>query len=207
MPRKPNLDKQGYRDPFPSALRTLMWENGITQEEIKDVLGLANRQSVTGYVDGSTAPTPEKIIALADYFGVSADYLLGRGKIPNTTDESRTAAKYTGLSERAAAALHDLGALPKSHGLTLSEKGGYIDTASALISSPSFVRLLECLGFVGTIIRDSVNAAPGEDETISKDGIRDIKYAVFDCTETLQDVIDELYHTRAIFKGAANEQG
>ena len=78
MPRKPDLNKKNrYYDPFPSRLRALMERHGTSQEEIKTVLDLKNRQSVTGYVDGSTVPTSEKIVAIAKYYDVTTDYLLG----------------------------------------------------------------------------------------------------------------------------------
>lgn len=88
----------------------------------------------------------------------------------------------------------------------------YMRIASALISSPSFSRLLDSLDTINTVINDSIHYEQLDDHTwddgyIDKGGIREIKYSVFDSTETLQDVIDELYHTRAIFKGATNEQG
>ena len=91
MPRPQNTTNEHYYDPFPTKLRELTASHGTTQEELKEVLGVKRRQSVTGYTDGSTAPTPEKIIAIAKYFNVSADELLG---IRN---------QETGLSAEAAA--------------------------------------------------------------------------------------------------------
>lgn len=80
MPRKPNTNNEHYYDPFPTMLRALIKENGTKQEELKDVLGVKNRQSVTGYIDGSTVPTIDKVIAIAKYYGVNADDLLGSAK-------------------------------------------------------------------------------------------------------------------------------
>lgn len=102
MPRKPDLNKKNrYFDPFPERLRKLMEEHGTSQEEIKSVLELKNRQSVTGYVDGSTVPTAEKIIAIAEYYNVSADYLLGLTDSPTVDKDMKTAIKVTGLSQKA----------------------------------------------------------------------------------------------------------
>ena len=109
MPRKPNIaKKERYHDAFPSALRELMDVNETTQETIKTVLGLNNRQSVTGYVDGSTIPTADKIIAIANYYNVSADYLLFGDEDKKSRDpDVKVCRDYTGLSETAIEYLAD----------------------------------------------------------------------------------------------------
>ena len=99
MPRKPNTAKVGYNDPFPTALRKLMNERRVTQDTIAQVLGLKNRQSVTGYVDGSTMPTTDKVVALAKFFSVSADFLLGLTDIE--TPDIGLVCEYLQLSEEA----------------------------------------------------------------------------------------------------------
>ena len=108
MPRKTDTTtKDRYHEPFPERLRELMRLRKITQEEIKDVLGLAKRQSVTGYVNGSTAPTDDKIIALAKQYNVSADWLLGMDESMTRDSDIAGAAKLTKLSERAVNSLKD----------------------------------------------------------------------------------------------------
>lgn len=47
------------------------------QREVADCLGMKIR-SYQLYEEGKTEPNIEKLIALADYFGVSLDYLMGR---------------------------------------------------------------------------------------------------------------------------------
>ena len=101
MPRKPNTTGEHYNDPFPTNLRELIKNNKTTQEELTAVLNVKTRQSVTGYIDGSTLPTIDKVVALADFFNVSVDYLLGR-TAPKTADHDlRFVCEYTGLSEQA----------------------------------------------------------------------------------------------------------
>lgn len=112
MPRKPNTTGEHYNDPFPTRLRELIKDNNTTQEELTAVLNVKTRQSVTGYIDGSTLPTIDKVVALADYFNVSADYLLGRTD-PKTADpDLRFVCEYTGLSEKAINKLKTWGAIP-----------------------------------------------------------------------------------------------
>lgn len=101
MPRKPNSSNDRYNDPFPTRLRELVGERGTKQEELKNVLCVKNRQSVTGYIDGSTVPTIDKVVALAKYYGVNADYLLGLSGIKSPNPNIQVACDCTGLSEKA----------------------------------------------------------------------------------------------------------
>ena len=99
MPRKPDLTKkERYNDPFPSRLRELQEERHVTQEQLKVVLNLANRQSVTGYVDGETLPTIDKLVAVANYFDVTPNYLLGFSDAATNDIEMQAVSDYTGLS-------------------------------------------------------------------------------------------------------------
>ena len=102
MPRKPDLTKkERYNDPFPSRLRELQEERHVTQEQLKVVLNLANRQSVTGYIDGETLPTIDKLVAVANYFGVTPNYLLGFSDAATNDIEMQEICDYTGLSVEA----------------------------------------------------------------------------------------------------------
>lgn len=64
---------------FQKTLTSLLKINKLTQEEVAEVMGV-KRQTVSQYCNGVTVPTIDKLEKLADYFDVSADYLLGRGK-------------------------------------------------------------------------------------------------------------------------------
>lgn len=101
MPRKPNTAKSNYNAPFPVALRTLIEEHGLIQDELTEVLGVKSRQSVTGYLDGSTVPTAEKIASVARFFNVSADWLLGLSDMRNPDQSLQGVRAVTGLSDRA----------------------------------------------------------------------------------------------------------
>lgn len=79
MSRSKKEIAEAYNLPFPVALRTLMRENAITQENIAEVTG-KTRQTVSQYVNGISEPGYETLIKIADYFDVSVDYMLGRTK-------------------------------------------------------------------------------------------------------------------------------
>lgn len=68
-------------------LRQLRKEKNINREDIANLLGVTVR-SVTNYESGQRNLDPNQLIALADYFDVSMDYLTGRSndpKPPQTT--------------------------------------------------------------------------------------------------------------------------
>lgn len=58
-------------------LKQLREEKGITQTELAKQIGVV-RSTICFYETEQHSPTPEMLIKLADYFGVSVDYLLGR---------------------------------------------------------------------------------------------------------------------------------
>lgn len=61
---------------FSEQLKRLRMEKGITQKELADRLHIS-RSTIAGYESLGKEPDGEKLCALADFFGVSVDYLLG----------------------------------------------------------------------------------------------------------------------------------
>lgn len=51
----------------------------LTQKQIADILHI-ERGSYAKYETGTNTPTVENLLKLADFYNVSADYLLGRYK-------------------------------------------------------------------------------------------------------------------------------
>lgn len=62
------------------SLRLLIKERGATITSLAKELGLS-RQAVSMYVEGKNLPNAEKVCAIADYFRVSTDWLLGRADV------------------------------------------------------------------------------------------------------------------------------
>ncbi|MGN0985344.1 MAG: helix-turn-helix domain-containing protein [Candidatus Enterenecus sp.] len=67
---------------FAERLTELRKKKGVTQSEMAEYLGLKLR-AYQYYESGGRRPEYEGLIALADYFDVTTDYLLGR------TDEEK----------------------------------------------------------------------------------------------------------------------
>jgi transcriptional regulator with XRE-family HTH domain len=68
---------------FPERLKNLRTEKKVTQVMLAQLTGLTDR-TFRKYESGSIEPTLSVLIALADYFGVSLDYLVGRSDNPDS---------------------------------------------------------------------------------------------------------------------------
>ena len=62
---------------FEERLMALRKEKGISQADLGEILGVT-RWSVLNYEAGKNRPDYDGLIALADFFDVSLDYLVGR---------------------------------------------------------------------------------------------------------------------------------
>ena len=58
-------------------IRELRKSYGVKAEQLADILGV-KRRALTNYETGRREPNVNQLIALADYFGVTLDYLVGR---------------------------------------------------------------------------------------------------------------------------------
>ena len=59
----------------PERIQELRKHKGISQEELANELGVS-RQAVSKWESGQSFPELDNIVALSDFFGVSADYIL-----------------------------------------------------------------------------------------------------------------------------------
>lgn len=65
-----------YRETFPSKLKKARQETGFTQAEIEKFT-MVNRSALAKYETGKLEPSIETLGILADFYGVSVDWLLG----------------------------------------------------------------------------------------------------------------------------------
>lgn len=66
---------------FAERIQQLRSERGMTQEALGNIIHV-KRYSVYTYEKGLNYPEVRNLLILADYFGVSTDYLLGRTDNP-----------------------------------------------------------------------------------------------------------------------------
>jgi transcriptional regulator with XRE-family HTH domain len=61
---------------FSKRLTELLGENGISKRKLASAVGVS-AMSVSDWTNGNVQPTADSIYSIAEFFGVSADYLLG----------------------------------------------------------------------------------------------------------------------------------
>lgn len=62
---------------LPERLKTLRQNNQMTQQQLADLIGVS-QGTVGNWESGARRPDSGMLVALAELFGVSTDYLLGR---------------------------------------------------------------------------------------------------------------------------------
>lgn len=83
-------------------LKKLRNEKGISQQHLATKLGIS-QQSINKYENHSIEPDIETLIAIADYFDVTVDYLIGRtdkdGNNLNLSDIELVSQNYKKLND------------------------------------------------------------------------------------------------------------
>jgi transcriptional regulator with XRE-family HTH domain len=69
-----------YREVFPSRLKAAREKNGFTQLEVSKKLNI-KQQSISQYETGLVEPDLRMLATFANFYGVTVDWLLGRGSI------------------------------------------------------------------------------------------------------------------------------
>lgn len=64
-----------------SQFKRIRIEHNLTQKQVAEGIGITE-QSYQRYEYGKVIPSTTVILALADYFDVSLDYLCGRSDVP-----------------------------------------------------------------------------------------------------------------------------
>lgn len=66
---------------FPQRLRKLRERRRISRHVLSELCGLTG-DAIRRYENGETSPTMKSLVAIADFFEVSVDYLVGRSDSP-----------------------------------------------------------------------------------------------------------------------------
>ena len=134
---------------FPSRLRELREKAGLSQAALANVLHVS-KSTVGLHETGDTLPDAKTLYDLAEIYGVSADYILGRTDFSDTTLRAGTLEDY-GFSQAAVKTIADLSTSKFLESVgAQSEKDNFererICTGAAF---DMLVRLLEDARFVG----------------------------------------------------------
>lgn len=138
---KQQTESTTNKQTFLERFRDLFNEKGCSQEELGKAIGAA-RSTVATWLDGRTAPNAYMVKAMAEYFSVSADYLLCISDTRSSDVNVKVAMEYTGLSEDAVEWLHigldDYTIKYNGVGLSDKKKKENWDAASELIKNRAF---------------------------------------------------------------------
>ena len=170
--------QEKYNEPFPSRLRKLLDDRGVTITALSKELKIS-RQAVSQYTDGSAQPNIEKLRAIASFFDVSADYLVGLSGYEKKSTAELTAADM-GIMDEAAQQLAE----DKIHYAGIS--GGVL---SMLAMSPQFSDFASAVSdYIG-----AVNRAKEWSRTVSSiyEERKNVRVKRFLLTESLFDVLDD----------------
>lgn len=92
--------EQNKKALFPTRLRELRKEKGVSQQQMADLIHIS--KSALGYYEtGDSLPNAKAVAVMAEFFGVSADYLLGLSDVHSPDPEVRGICERIGLEELA----------------------------------------------------------------------------------------------------------
>lgn len=105
---KKNNDKEPYRNTvFCNKLNKLFGDSGESQEVAANKFN-TTRQTFGNWLAGRNQPDYETLIAIANYYNVSTDYLLGLTETPTRDEDVQKACTTTGLSVKAVLSLQSM---------------------------------------------------------------------------------------------------
>lgn len=117
-----------------------------TQSELGDIFGVS-RQTVATWLNGDSIPDCLALKKIAEFYNVSADYLLGISDMVSPDVNLRAAAEYTGLSEEAVEHLHN--GLINYRSVRIRRREDvvkqHLSMASTFIKCIAFVNIVHCL--------------------------------------------------------------
>ena len=136
---KPIIDK--YNATFPTILRALEEHHpadgrSTTHKALAEAVGV-RPQTISLYAIGDTQPTPDTLLKIAQYFGVSVDYLL-----TGVSSQNQQVNETLGLSEEAIQLLK----LAKQYNKA-TDFPSALELINGLLSDKEFYEFLDDLGY------------------------------------------------------------
>lgn len=94
-----------FRKKVGERINTALATKDIKQKDLARTIGVTDN-TISYYVSGARTPNTEQIVKMAQYLGVSTDYLLGTSEVASNDPNIQMISKYTGLSDKSINALH-----------------------------------------------------------------------------------------------------
>lgn len=70
------------REIFSKRIKELRLMNNYKQKDVAQKIGAVSHSTIANLETGSTSPSLELVLKLADLYGVTIDYLVGRSNVP-----------------------------------------------------------------------------------------------------------------------------
>ena len=177
MARKKDTTREECMKIFSGRLSSLIDDKGLTRRIVGDDLGITP-QAVSSYCSGVSVPDIATISRIANYFGVSSDYLMGLSDVKTAKTEVRAISEYTGLSAGSVEALHTM-------------KNGTEKVFSPNQKGIDFINMALETSHTSEeeYIKQRLNNAPGLFEELEKQGLSYPKTAACSIFETLYKLI------------------
>lgn len=191
---------------FSNRLKLLRSSKGLTQSQLAEILGLSNK-SISVYEKGTSMPNMDVLCKIADYFGVSIDYLIGRSNSVNTKLESISALNHSAILK-----IQYLSTMVyKQTGISLA------DILSALIEAPKFDKILRTIymyccfsdedwgifksGFINNELSSDEKNSFDFSKTLTIDFMKSVKLKFI--TDTIVEVIEDIDENHSIIPSYA----
>jgi len=145
------LQVVGYNGMFPRMLREMLDRHPMTGarttlKELAEAVGI-RQQTVSLYKNGETQPTPETLVKIAEFFGVSVDYLL-----TGISSQNKPIHEELGLSEEAISMLKTAKEIESFDGMP-----SLLDTLNGLLSDRDFYDFLDDVTFKAQQVKAALN--------------------------------------------------
>lgn len=118
--------------PFTDIFRRLI--DNDTQKAAAEKIGVS-RQNISKWISGATTPDVDTLCRIADAYGVTTDYLLGRTKAKTSNVEMRALCDYIALTESHITKIKELcdeGSSTRAAFIGMLDFGGINDICKAL---------------------------------------------------------------------------
>lgn len=187
------LQVVGYDGMFPKMLREMLDRHPMTGarttlKELAEAVGI-RQQTVSLYKNGETQPTPETLVKIAEFFGVSVDYLL-----TGISSQNKPIHEELGLSEEAIGMLKIAKETEGFDGMPT-----VLDTLNSLLSDRDFYEFLDDVTFKAQQVKAALNGNIDK----SNMGNFDVEgYYIWD----LQKYIEEFILKQLVKRGLSIEE-
>lgn len=187
------LQVVGYNGMFPRMLREMLDRHPLTGarttlKELAEAVGI-RQQTVSLYKNGETQPTPETLVKIAEFFGVSVDYML-----TGISSQNKPIHEELGLSEEAIGMLKIAKETEIFDGMPT-----VLDTLNSLLSDRDFYEFLDDVTFKSQQVKSALNGNIDK----SNMGNFDVEgYYIWD----LQKYIEEFILKQLVKRGLSIEE-